>query len=70
MKNLLITIIIVLALGWVGIEYVAERTVDTTNAMIDDDIHTDWVKCAKKCEVIDTIAIADTIKTVDGDGIR
>lgn len=69
MKNLLSIIIIVLALGWVGIEYVAEKTVATTNEMLEDDIHTDWVKCAKECEVADTIAIADTINTV-GDGIR
>lgn len=68
MKNLLSIIIIVLALGWVALDYIAERTVDTTNAMIDDDIHTDWVKAAKECEV-DSITLADTIKTV-GDGIR
>lgn len=70
MKHLLSIIIIVLALGWVGIEYVAEKTVATTNALIEDAKHTDWVKCAKKCEVIDTIAIADTINTVDGDAVR
>lgn len=70
MKNLLSIIIIVLALGWVALDYTIERTVDTTNAMIEDAKHTDWVKCAKECETIDTIAIADTINTVDGDGIR
>lgn len=69
MKKTLSILIIVLALGWVALDYVAERTVDTTNELIDDDIHTDWVKCAKECETIDTIAIADTINTV-GDGIR
>lgn len=70
MKNLLITIIIVLALGWVALDYTIERTVETTNKLIDDEIHTDWVKCAKECEVADTIAIADTINTVDGDAVR
>ena len=60
MKKLL-SIIIVLALGWVGMVYVAVKTVDTTNALIEDAKHNDWVKCAKECEVADTtIAIADT----------
>lgn len=70
MKKTLSILIIVLALGWVGIEYVAEKTVATTNELIDDEIHTDWVKCAKECEVADTIAIADTINTVDGNAVR
>lgn len=71
MKKILTLIIIVLALGWVvALDYVAERTVDTTLTLIEDDIHTDWVKAAKECEVADTIAIADTIKTVDGDAVR
>lgn len=69
MKKTLSILIIVLALGWVALNYVAERTVDTTNELIDDEIHTDWVKCAKKCEN-DTLIIADTINTVDGNGIR
>ena len=69
MKKLICTIIIVLALGWVGIEYVAEKTVATTNELIEDAKHTDWVKCAKECETIDTTAIADTINTV-GDAVR
>lgn len=68
MKKTLSILIIVLALGWVGIEYVAEKTVATTNELIEDAKHTDWVKCAKECEV-DTIILADTINTV-GDGIR
>lgn len=70
MKNLIYTIIIVLALGWVGIEYVAEKTVSTTNELIEDAKHTDWVRAAKECETIDTIAIADTINTVDGNAVR
>ena len=72
MKKTLSILIIVLALGCVGIEYVAEKTVATTNELIEDAKHTDWVKCAKEakeCEVADTIAIADTTNTV-GDGIR
>lgn len=69
MKKLICTIVIVLALGWVGIEYVAEKTVATTNELMEDVKHTDWVKCAKECETIDTIAIADTINTV-GDAVR
>lgn len=69
MKNLLSIIIIVLALGWVALDYTIERTVDTTNELIDDEIHTDWVKCAKECEV-DTIILADTTNTVDGDAVR
>lgn len=68
MKKTLSILIIVLALGWVALNYTIERTVDTTNELIDDDIHTDWVKCAKECEN-DTLIIADTINTV-GDGIR
>lgn len=68
MKKTLSILIIVLALGWVGIEYVAEKTVATTNELIEDAKHTDWVKCAKECEVA-TIILADTINTV-GDGIR
>lgn len=70
MKKLLSIIIIVLALGWVALDYIAERTVDTTIEMLDDDIHTYWVKAAKECETIDTIAIADTINTVDGNAVR
>lgn len=70
MKHLLSIIIIVLALGWVALDYTIERTVDTTLTLIEDDIHTDWVKAAKECEVADTIAIADTTNTVDGNAVR
>lgn len=70
MKKTLSILIIVLALGWVALDYTIERTVDTTNELIDDEIHTDWVKCAKECEIADTIAIADTTNTVDGNAVR
>lgn len=68
MKKTLSILIVVLALGWVSLNYIAERTVDTTIEMLEDDIHTDWVKAAKECEV-DTVTLADTTNTV-GDGIR
>ena len=68
MKNL-IYLIITLVVVCLLINYIAERTVDTTNKLIADEIHTDWVKCAKECES-DTITIADSIKTEDGDDLR
>ena len=60
-------IITVIALGWVGLNYVAERTVDTTLQMIEDDVYTDWVKAAKECKV-DTFNLADSINTEEGEG--
>lgn len=62
-------LIIVIALGWVALNYVAERTVEMTTELINDEIHTDWVKAAKECEN-DTIIIADSIKTEESDAVR
>lgn len=64
----LIWLIVVIALGWVSLTYIAERTVKETTELINDEIHTDWVKCAKECEN-DTIIIADSINT-EGDAVR
>lgn len=60
-----IWLIIVIALGWVGLNYVAERTVEMTTELINDEMHTDWVKCAK--EINDTTAVADSINTEEGE---
>lgn len=65
----LIYIITVIALGWVGLNYIAERTVEITLNQLEDDRHTDWVKCAKECEN-DTIIIADSINTEEGYAVR
>lgn len=73
MKKTLSILIIVLALGWVALDYTIERTVATTNELIQDEIHTDWVKCAKECDSIPTLTIvltADTTNTVDGNAVR
>ncbi len=61
-------IIIAVVLGWFALNYVAERTVEITLKMLEDDARTEWVKTAK--EINDTIAVADSINTEDGDEIR
>lgn len=63
----LIWLIVVIALGWLSLTYIAEQTVDTTLQMIEDDVYTDWVKAAKECKV-DTINLADSINTEEGEG--
>lgn len=68
MKNL-IYLIIALVVGWFALNYIAERTVEITLNQLKDDLQTEWVKCAKECES-DTITIADSIKTEDGDELR
>lgn len=69
MKNLIYLIIALVVGCWFALNYVAQRTVDTTTQLIADEIHTDWVKCAKECES-DTITIADSINTELGDELR
>ena len=67
MKTKLYLILLILALVALVLlpDYITERTIETTRQMIEDEIHTDWVKAAKEC---DTIA-SDTIK-VWGDELR
>lgn len=68
MKHL-IYIIIAVVLGWFALNYIAERTVEITLNQIEYDLQTVWVKTAKEINV-DTISIADSINTEDGDEIR
>lgn len=68
MKNL-IYLIIALVVGWFALNYIAERTVEITLNQLEDDLQTEWVKCAKECES-DTITIADSINTELGDELR
>ena len=65
----LIYIIITLVVGWFALNYIAERTVTITLIQLEDDLQTEWVKCAKECES-DTITIADSINTELGDAVR
>lgn len=70
MKTKLYLILLILALiALIALvllpDYITERTIETSRQMIEDEIHTDWVKAAKEC---DTIA-SDTIK-VWGDELR
>lgn len=68
MKNL-IYLIITVVVGWFALNYIAERTVEITLNQLEDDLQTQWVKCAKECES-DTITIADSINTELGDELR
>lgn len=69
MKSL-ITFLVVALLGLGAYYHIEKRTQEITKEIIADEIYTDWVKAAKECETIDTIAIADTIKTVGGNAVR
>ena len=64
----LIYLIITLVVGWFALNYIAERTVEITLNQLEDDLQTEWVKAAKECES-ETITIADSIKTEDGDAV-
>lgn len=64
MKRLIYIIITVIA-GWFALNYITERTVEITLNQLEDERHTDWVKCAK--EINDTTAVADSINTEEGE---
>lgn len=65
----LITFLFAALLGLGAYYHIEKRTEQITKEIIADEIHTDWVKCAKECEVVDTVTLADSIKT-EGDAVR
>lgn len=66
--DLIVTALIILGGFW----FIKHETVETTKRLIQDEIHADWIKCAKECDSIPTLTIvltADTINTL-GDAVR
>lgn len=49
---------------------IPERTEQITLQLIEDDIHTDWVRSAKVVERMERDTIADSINTELGDAVR
>ena len=66
--DLIVTALIIFGGYWL----ISKKTEDVTRQLIQDEIHSDWVRCAKECDSIPTLTIvlpAYTINTV-GDAVR
>ena len=64
----LIYLIITLVVGWFALNYVVERTVEITLNQLEDDLQTEWVKCAKECDTL--ISVTDSIYSPQSDAVR
>ncbi len=66
--DLAVTTLIIFGVFW----FISKKTEEVTRQLIQDEIHTDWVRCAKECDSIPTLTIvltADTTNVV-GDAVR
>lgn len=64
----LITILIITLLGLGAYFHIEQRTKEITLQMIEDDMRTEWVKCAKECDTL--ISVTDSIYSPQSDAVR